>query len=218
MFTLQKERTITAVKHLQKLRQSLNELLENRDNLRKQISCLKAEILELQQSTMRLQDERNAISVAWDENKLPLQNTSRVFVDEAITYGRGPEWVYLYTFPAHEQLAHAKNVKLYPMKLGMSTQANVVDRVHQQVSGNSTAISERAVIRLIFRVRSSRDVEMWMHNHLKRIGRQLEGSVGTEWFNTNPLEVEQLFRSYVLQQLDSKHSPDGHIANSEQQS
>ena len=30
------------------------------------------------------------------------------------------------------------------------------------------------------------------------MGRKVEDSIGIEWYNTNPVEVEQLFRSYVL--------------------
>jgi hypothetical protein len=203
VFILQRERLITADKHLRKFVSSLNEYFQKRSELQRQLASVKSEIRELEQSTMRMLRERDAMNLAWLEDETSLQSTNRVNVDETIVFGRGQEWVYLYTFPAHEQLAQARQQKLFPMKLGMSAQSNVVDRVHQQVSGNSTAISERAIVRLVFRVNSSRDVEAWMHEYLKRNGRQVSGSVGVEWFNTNPVEVEQLFRSYVLQRIEA---------------
>lgn len=130
---------------------------------------------------------------------------NRVVPDEAIVFGRGKEWVYLYTFPTHEQLAAERRMANYPMKLGMSTQDDVVTRVHQQVSGNSTAISERAIIRGVFRVNDSRDMERKMHEFLAKNGRKISESVGVEWFNTNPSEVQQLFRSYVLTRSRATH-------------
>ncbi len=204
IFILQKEWLYTGSKRLHVLYESIRSYTQTKQELQGQIKILKSQIGELERSTMQLRDERRLIELAWQKSLGTLQSTSRVSVDEAMIFGRGEEWVYLYTFPAHEHLAQARQQKHFPMKLGMSTQSNVVDRVHQQVSGNSTAISERAIIRLVFRVNSSRALESWMHEFLKRNGRQLVGSVGVEWFNTNPIEIEQLFRSYVLQRLDAQ--------------
>lgn len=203
---LQKERVFRGAKSLRGFTASINqyfcergELQKERDALKSEVEKLHAEIVELRQSTMQLAKECDVMEVAWSPTQFNLQSTKRVDANETIIYGRGREWVYLYTFPAHEQLAHERRQKHFPMKLGMSTQDDVVTRVDQQVSGNSTAISEMAVIRLVFRVNDSRDCESWMHEYLKRNGRQVSGSIGVEWFNTCAVEVEQLFRSYVMQ-------------------
>lgn len=206
VFIFQQDRVFDATKRLQKYVGSINRCIEEinqhrrkRDELQAEVARIKSEIRELQRSVLQMGNECEVLELAWNRDEGSLKSTSRVNVDEAMVFGRGKEWVYLYTFPAHEQLAHARQQPHYPMKLGMSTQDDVVTRVHQQVSGNSTAISERAVIRLVFRVNDSRDMESWMHSYFKRINRPVSDSVGTEWFNTNPAEVERLFRSYVLQ-------------------
>jgi len=80
----------------------------------------------------------------------------------------------------------------------MSTQESVVKRVHQQVASSSTAISERATLRLVFRVNNAREFEEWIHEKLTASGRKMPESVGVEWFQTNSVEIEQLFRSYIL--------------------
>ena len=196
---LQAERVYTGAKNLHRLAQSIRGYRNERKKLLRELENLEADVADLNKSVMQIVNERDALEMAWYVDRESLQNTNRVVIEEAIVYGRGREWVYLYTFPTTEQLAHERRQKYFPMKLGMSTQENVVTRVHQQVSGNSTAIAERAVVRLVFRVNNAREVEQWMHEHLTRNGRQVPDSVGVEWFNTNPVEVEQLFRSYVLQ-------------------
>ena len=44
-----------------------------------------------------------------------------------------------------------------------------------------------------------------MHRQLDKMGRKVENSIGVEWYNTNPSEVEQLFRAYVLEFSRSEH-------------
>jgi len=203
VFILQQERIFAAGNHLQRYAKSISDYIRERNELQSKIKIVKSDIHDLRQSLMQIKNERKVMELAWLKDESLLQSTKRVCVDEAIIFGRGREWVYLYTFPAHEQLAHHRQSKIFPMNLGMTTRANFVNRVDEQVAGNSTAISERAVVRLVFRVNFSREVEKWMHDYFKRNSRQVPGTVGVEWFNTIPLKFEQLFRSYVLQQIET---------------
>lgn len=198
MLTLQKERVVTAAVNLQKLAADLQQHLQERTRLRREISAVEADIAQLRTSLTQLTGERDAVEVAFGQVVEPFTETRCVNTAEAVVFGRGSQWVYAYTFPAHEHLAWERREPRYPMKIGMSTQDNVVTRVHQQVAGSSTAISERAVLRLVFRVNDAGHFERWMHARLGDASRKVSDSVGVEWYRTNPDELQHLFRSYVL--------------------
>ena len=200
-----KDRVVRAGKRIARLAASIRETVSEHRTLSAELEAGQDAVNELKQSIINHHAERAMIEQIFVTDCTPLKSTSRVHADEAIVYGRGSEWVYLYTFATQEELARERRQKNFPMKLGMSTQNNVVTRVDQQVSGNSTALSERAILRLVFRVNNSRDMESWMHRQLDKMGRKVENSIGVEWYNTNPSEVEQLFRAYVLQFSRSNH-------------
>lgn len=196
----------TIDKSLTRARSSLREIslilqnyISQRGQLRKQIKEAKKDIRDLQTSVLGLVNEIELLERCWTSEDILIQSTKYVNADEVMIFGRGSEWIYLYTFPTHENLAHERRQQRYPMKLGMTTRANVVERVEEQIRASTTAISERAILRLAFRVNDAMHIESWMHDKLIQAGHQYPDSVGTEWFNTNPVEVEQLFRSYVLQ-------------------
>ncbi|MCA9074116.1 MAG: GIY-YIG nuclease family protein [Planctomycetaceae bacterium] len=176
----------------------LKTVMKERSELKRQLRTTQEEVEELRDSLLQLCDERDVMEAVWEEGDQELRSTKCVDAEEAAVFGRGSEWVYAYTFPAHEQLAFAKRLEHFPIKVGMSTQENVVHRVHQQVAGTSTAISERATLRLVFRVNEARQFEEWLHQKLSKAGRKASESVGVEWYRTNPTELERLFRSYVL--------------------
>ncbi|MEK6260757.1 MAG: GIY-YIG nuclease family protein [Planctomycetota bacterium] len=195
---LQKAWVLNAASNLAKLASDLQTYIQQRMELQHQVAKVRHEIDSLRGSVLQLVRERDAMEAAWETDNITLESTKCVDASEAIIFGRGREWVYAYTFPAHEKLARARNDEHFPIKVGMSTQDNVVTRVHQQVAGTSTAISERARLMLVFRVNESRDFEAWLHSKLDQSQRAVTESVGVEWFHTNSLEIERLFRSYVL--------------------
>lgn len=193
-----KERVIRSGKRIAKLLQSAKGVMSEHRELSRQLRKAEGAVSELKESITQHLAERDLLELIYVSNDVGLESTKRVNADEAIVYGRGREWVYLYTFATQEALADERRQRNYPMKLGMSTQDNVVTRVNQQVSGTSTALSERAILRLVFRVNQSAKMEKWMHQQLDHMGRKVEESIGVEWYNTNPTEVEQLFKSFVL--------------------
>ncbi|MEZ5939898.1 MAG: GIY-YIG nuclease family protein [Planctomycetaceae bacterium] len=143
------------------------------------------------QQHARFQTNRERIQVK-------LVSSKYVDVSQANVIGGGAEWIYAYTFPHYEQLAAARNEAYYPIKVGMSTQDNVVDRINQQISSSSTAIAERAILRLVFRINDSRDFERYLHQKLTSLGRHKKDALGKEWFNTNQQELERLFADFLL--------------------
>lgn len=176
----------------------LKETLRQKNELKTKLQEARKDVDEIKTSITQHSNEKQKIELLYSRQE-ELSSTNRVNADDAIVFGRGSEWVYLYTFETQESLALERKQKHYPMKLGMSTQQNVIDRIQQQVSGNSTALSERALLKLAFRVNTSSDMERWMHKQLAKKGRKVSDSIGVEWYHTNPGEVEQLFRAYVLQ-------------------
>ncbi|MEO2031120.1 MAG: GIY-YIG nuclease family protein [Planctomycetaceae bacterium] len=189
---------LRAGKRLNRVARRIGAATTERAQLEAKYMKAKYAIHRLKKSITGHVDEIDTLERLYSEDPAELSSTKRVDADSVIVFGRGREWVYLYTFAVQEQLAKERKQPHYPMKLGMSTQSNVVTRVDQQVAGNTTAIAERAILRVAFRVNDSDKMEAWMHKKLAHMGRKVQDSIGIEWYNTNPTEVEQLFRSYVL--------------------
>ena len=68
-----------------------------------------------------------------------------------------------------------------------------IDRIWQQIPASKTAISEAAVVLLIFQANDCRHLERWLHKQLKRD----TAAHGREWFLTSENELVRLFRIYV---------------------
>lgn len=193
-----KELVIDAVKHLQRYTSSLTRLRQEKHSIQQEIKSVQGEIQTLNSTLAGFRNERDLIEEAFAKQVAQLENSSRVDSSQALVYGRGRQWVYAYTFPSHEELAHAKKLIHHPMKIGMSAQDSVIRRIEQQVAGNSTALAERAAVRLVFRVNDARSFEQWVHQFLARNQRKVADSIGVEWFRTNPTELVLLFQSFVL--------------------
>jgi hypothetical protein len=182
-----------------RLSQAIKPYLRERSRLRKRRNRVRKDLRGLRKSITGIINEIEIMECVWEREDYHLISSKYVNASETIIFGRGEEWVYLYTFPTHENLAHAKHLQRFPMKLGMTTRENVVQRVQEQIVASTTAISERASLHLAFRVNNAGQMEQWMHQQLRKADRQLKESVGQEWFETSPDEIESLFRAYVLQ-------------------
>lgn len=69
---------------------------------------------------------------------------------------------------------------------------NAISRIIDQAG---TAYPEIPRIALLINCDSARDMETAMHSILKLRGRWMEDAPGSEWFLTNPNEVEMLKKS-----------------------
>ena len=110
--------------------------------------------------------------------------------------GRGSESVYLYYFPTYQLFNKLYlEVPYFPCNIGRTT-GDVKTRVSDQIGQQ---LPEKPRIALIIRTDDCDALETEIHDELKRQREWLDPAfanvVGTEWFLTNPVEVEGIFKS-----------------------
>ena len=94
-------------------------------------------------------------------------------------------WIYAFTFPAIK-----RDNGPYPIKIGLTTAANVETRVFGQCRGS--AFFENPEILDRWQVRRVAQVEDAIHAVLKARGRWRETAPGTEWFDTTIEEIRTI--------------------------
>ena len=112
--------------------------------------------------------------------------------DRPRTIGEGDGCVYVYYYPAYQRLAEYANTPFWPCKIGHTVQYNPNNRIIPQVG---TAIPEYPEIGLIIRTDNPSHIERLIHGILKALNRHIENAPGTEWFLTNPNEVEGIYNN-----------------------
>jgi hypothetical protein len=125
------------------------------------------------------------IRISWPPRK-------GVETDRAVTFGTGSQYVYCYSYSSHIELALVKHERRFRIKVGMANN-DPIARIHDQISASKTAISEAAIVLLVFRARDCRHLEGWLHRQLDRAA----AAGGREWFMTHPTELVGLFRMYL---------------------
>ena len=108
------------------------------------------------------------------------------------TIGAGNSSVYLYYFPIFRQQAKSQEESVWKCKIG-KTQGEPQERVDQQ-NNPSTGIPEEPVIALIIKTDNPDSLERAIHTILTTRGKHIEEAPGTEWFLTNPDEVEEIYQ------------------------
>lgn len=121
----------------------------------------------------------------WCEKNLPYLGPLRI----QKTIGRGPESVYVRHYKAQRGGAPKKNL---PCKIGR-TLAKPTARIIAQ--GVFTAFPGEPVVPLVIQTNNSRDLEAVIHSALEFAGKRIKNIRGTEWFLTNPEEVERVYRA-----------------------
>jgi len=104
------------------------------------------------------------------------------------TIGKGSGGVYVYYLPAYQALAKSAGHDHWLCKVGRSDR----DPVLRIISQAGTALPERPVIALLVRTDDPSSLESAIHGILRLRLRWSPSSPGTEWFLTNPSEVEQI--------------------------
>ena len=107
------------------------------------------------------------------------------------TIGSGNGFVYLYYYPAYKLLAGFQGKSSWSCKIGM-TDGDPNLRAFAQAG---TGMPEEPEIGLIIRTDAPSDVERRIHDILRIFDRHIEDAPGTEWFLTNPGQVEEIFNS-----------------------
>jgi|GEM_PF-4238477 len=138
-----------------------------------------------------------AESAIAERSEIPFLGNSRVEIRGVRVFGRGLQCCYAYSFPSDIELARLKGLNKHPVKVGMTTKSNPVERITEQVQSSSTALPEKPRVLLVFYCNNAADLERNLHRELKARGEKVEGSIGTEWFETNSEELIALFRESV---------------------
>lgn len=94
-------------------------------------------------------------------------------------------WIYAFTFPAIKSVQ-----KPFPIKVGLTTAADVETRVFRQCKG--AGFFEKPEILARWQVKRVAQVEDAIHAVLKARGCWKEDAPGDEWFITTPDEVQSI--------------------------
>lgn len=113
------------------------------------------------------------------------------------TIGEGAESVYLYYCPAYKQLAESRvpvwkrdESVYYECNIGLSVRTTTT-RVNEKIKN----LPEKPILALTMKTDKSEILEKIIHNILIYHDRQCENTHRTDWFSTNPKEVENIFKS-----------------------
>lgn len=124
----------------------------------------------------------------WCEKNLPYLGPLKI----GKTIGNGPESVYVWYAKADFDLAKRQGKRNWPCKIGC-TKGNPTARIIAQ--GPFTAFHSEPIIPLVIRARDSRTLEILIRATLEYAGRRIKNTRGTEWFYTNPHEIDALYRA-----------------------
>jgi hypothetical protein len=104
------------------------------------------------------------------------------------TVGKGASSVYVYHSPNDRELAELKGASRWACKIGRSV-GDPLDRVHGQ---SRTAFSHKPKVALVLSTDYPRELETALHAILTLRGQHITEAAGTEWFLTNPEEIEAI--------------------------
>lgn len=111
-------------------------------------------------------------------------------VDKVI--GEGKESVYVYYYDIYKKHNASIGLDMFPCKIGMSKRESPIDRI---ISQSPTAYPEYPHVALVIQCEDSRKLESVLHSILNFHNRKIKNSPGSEWYNTNPIEVETIYDS-----------------------
>ncbi len=104
--------------------------------------------------------------------------------------GEGNESVYLYYFLTYKWYAESKDLDHWRCNIGYTTDS-AEKRVASQIGDQ---LPEKAILSLVIQTHDCKALEKRIHAELKRRERSIgDDTVGTEWFSTNPTEVENIY-------------------------
>lgn len=111
--------------------------------------------------------------------------------------GRGEGSVYLFYFPNDKKFALDAGQLCWECKIGM-TNGNPYDRVREQVG----IVPQVPRVPLVIRTDEASTLERHIHKTLSKMGKHVQKDAqGTEWFVTTPIEVENIYKDWVIQSL-----------------
>ncbi len=107
--------------------------------------------------------------------------------------GSGSKSIYVYYYETYHKFAELSNLDVWQCKIGRTDQEPL-----QRIIGQAgTCFPESPHIALIIRCDNSSQLEQAIHSILKIQNKWIEIAPGTEWFYTNPSEIEKIYE-FVL--------------------
>jgi hypothetical protein len=125
-----------------------------------------------------------------DETQIPKLTTMSDDQIADSVLGEGGSVVYLYYLPTYRQIAVGNNENAWYCKIG-KTDRDPLIRIMNQVA---TALPEKPHIALLIRTNMPNQLEVAIHSILTLRGRKIDSSPGSEWFLTNPSEVQEIYK------------------------
>jgi hypothetical protein len=124
----------------------------------------------------------------WCETYLPYLGPLKI--EKAL--GKGRESVYVWYAKTDFELAKRKRIRSWPCKIGC-TKGEPSARIIAQ--GAFTAFHSEPIVALVFRTKDAQRLETLIHAALDYRGKRIKNARGTEWFKTNPREIERLYQA-----------------------
>lgn len=123
-----------------------------------------------------------------DVNLGNLRGSSAFFKPEKPIIGSGRHSVYLYYYQWDRDSAKSKGLNVWECKIGKTERA-LQERLKEQATD-----PENFRLGLHIQTDNPTDIEEHLRNELKERGKHLDESLRTEWFLTNPNEVERIYK------------------------
>lgn len=119
--------------------------------------------------------------------------------------GEGHESVYVWYAKIELECANLKGDSSFACKVGR-TKGDVTARLIAQ--GSFTAFPSEPIVPLVIRTRDSQTLETLIHATLEYAGKRITNSRGTEWFKTNPQEIESIYNALdqITRSIESERS------------
>lgn len=107
--------------------------------------------------------------------------------------GTGEASVYLYYFDTYKKIANLLGHDTWPCKIGRTDK----DPLTRVISQSQTVFPEMPHIALIIRCDDSSTLESAIHGILKIRNQWIQKAPGTEWFETNPQQVTEIYSTII---------------------
>ncbi|GAA4937955.1 GIY-YIG nuclease family protein [Actinomycetospora succinea] len=103
--------------------------------------------------------------------------------------GNGPHLVYTFYLDVYRAAAESRGESRWPIKIGMTT-----GQLDKRMETHRTALPESPRVPLVIRHENAAVLERVLHGILLLRGHALDSVATSEWFLTNPDELEGIYR------------------------
>ena len=108
-----------------------------------------------------------------------------------VTVGDGDQCLYAWYLPTYRKMANINDEPTFAMKIGISGRAAI-----ERISESMGFSPEPFALGFMLLTDNPQDWESLYHSTLNLKGRHRERAHGTEWYNTNPQELLEIFECH----------------------